>query len=43
MCECGVKLESGARVPAKATCRACGTEWDRADGDALTLRDAEQH
>jgi len=41
ICRCGVKLESGARVPAKATCRSCGTEY-RADGDALTLRDAQQ-
>ena len=41
ICRCGVKLESGARVPPKATCRACATEY-RAEGDALILCDAQQ-
>jgi UDP-2-acetamido-3-amino-2,3-dideoxy-glucuronate N-acetyltransferase len=32
MCECGVKLASGARPPASATCRACGAEYELRSG-----------
>jgi UDP-2-acetamido-3-amino-2,3-dideoxy-glucuronate N-acetyltransferase len=27
MCQCGVKLASGARPPERATCGACGTQY----------------
>ena len=27
MCECGVKLASGAQLPVEGTCRACGTRY----------------
>jgi len=33
MCECGVKLASGATPPAQATCASCGNSYQRgADG-----------
>jgi len=32
ICECGVKLASGARPPASATCRACGAEYELRSG-----------
>jgi len=32
MCRCGVKLASGARPPAAATCEACGTHYVTVDG-----------
>jgi UDP-2-acetamido-3-amino-2,3-dideoxy-glucuronate N-acetyltransferase len=35
MCQCGVKLASGSRPPAEASCAACGSRYASADG---TLR-----
>ena len=32
MCQCGVKLASGAQPPAQAQCRACGTTYRTAMG-----------
>jgi UDP-2-acetamido-3-amino-2,3-dideoxy-glucuronate N-acetyltransferase len=32
MCQCGVKLASGPRPPASATCAACGTQYANVDG-----------
>jgi UDP-2-acetamido-3-amino-2,3-dideoxy-glucuronate N-acetyltransferase len=32
MCQCGVKLASGSRPPADATCAACGTKYVTVDG-----------
>jgi UDP-2-acetamido-3-amino-2,3-dideoxy-glucuronate N-acetyltransferase len=34
MCHCGIKLIGGARLPERAQCATCGTEY-RADGDRL--------
>jgi UDP-2-acetamido-3-amino-2,3-dideoxy-glucuronate N-acetyltransferase len=36
MCECGVKLTSGAQMPASASCAACRLQY-RADRGALTV------
>jgi UDP-2-acetamido-3-amino-2,3-dideoxy-glucuronate N-acetyltransferase len=36
MCECGVKLASGAQPPSQGTCRACGTQY-RAHDDGLVV------
>ena len=35
MCECGVKLASGATAPADATCGTCGLTYRRRDGGGL--------
>ncbi len=35
MCQCGVKLATGATPPAQATCTACGTTY-RASGQVLS-------
>jgi UDP-2-acetamido-3-amino-2,3-dideoxy-glucuronate N-acetyltransferase len=32
MCECGVKLADGPRPPHRATCRACGSRYEVAEG-----------
>jgi UDP-2-acetamido-3-amino-2,3-dideoxy-glucuronate N-acetyltransferase len=37
VCECGVKLASGAKPPASATCAACGTGY-RANADGTLAR-----
>jgi UDP-2-acetamido-3-amino-2,3-dideoxy-glucuronate N-acetyltransferase len=37
MCECGVKVTAGAKVPAAAVCDACGTRY-RADGEGRLTR-----
>ena len=36
MCECGVKLASGAQPPSESTCRVCGTQY-RAQADGLVV------
>ena len=36
MCECGVKLSTGAAVPVAATCGACGKIY-RAHGDGALV------
>ena len=35
MCECGVKLATGARVPAAVECAACHKKYVKGDGDQL--------
>jgi UDP-2-acetamido-3-amino-2,3-dideoxy-glucuronate N-acetyltransferase len=41
MCTCGVKLASGAAVPADVQCAACGTRY-RGDGKTLAPAAAQQ-
>ncbi|HET9706192.1 MAG TPA: DapH/DapD/GlmU-related protein [Vicinamibacterales bacterium] len=36
MCQCGIKLSSGALPPPTATCGACGTRYRKNDQGALT-------
>ena len=36
MCECGIKLASGATPPASATCATCGTRYATAPDGTLT-------
>ena len=33
MCECGIKLASGAAPPAAARCQSCGSEYTTRDGE----------
>jgi UDP-2-acetamido-3-amino-2,3-dideoxy-glucuronate N-acetyltransferase len=37
MCECGVKLASGAQRPAHARCAACGAQYSDKDGRLVCL------
>ena len=37
MCECGVKLASGATAPAVATCASCGAAYATRDGELRRL------
>jgi UDP-2-acetamido-3-amino-2,3-dideoxy-glucuronate N-acetyltransferase len=36
MCQCGIKLATGPRVPERATCAACGTSYVSADGALIS-------
>jgi UDP-2-acetamido-3-amino-2,3-dideoxy-glucuronate N-acetyltransferase len=37
MCECGVKLASGAAAPKNATCTACGKTYESRDGQLTRI------
>jgi UDP-2-acetamido-3-amino-2,3-dideoxy-glucuronate N-acetyltransferase len=37
VCECGVKLASGAQAPAEGTCRACGLRYRQQDGSLVVV------
>lgn len=41
MCQCGVKLAAGAASPARATCSACGSEYQTDASGRLIRQDVE--
>jgi UDP-2-acetamido-3-amino-2,3-dideoxy-glucuronate N-acetyltransferase len=38
MCECGVKLAAGVQPPVDATCKACGSRYERRAGGQLARK-----